>query len=163
MKELKDILIIAEMTTKEIKYPQNYIPVNRLVICSNTLIGGGNIIGFDDFPPLLIGKGTVPKLWVYAKDRHQKWTPIINESRSLHPAIIIKSDDITREILAKIDNATLIRAKMSDDNSCLVDQIDLRPIGLNLFGNETVLTIGTSNFSGNTFQGVRFMIGVSDK
>ena len=83
--------------------------------------------------------------------------------RSIHPAVIVSQNQELREITAKVDTVTLINAKMIDDNSCIINQIDLRPIGLNLFGNENNLTIGTSNFSGNTFQGVTFMIGVNDK
>lgn len=161
LNELDNISKAIKMI-REIKYPQNYIPLSRLEVCSNTLIGGGNIIGFDNFSPLLIGKGIVPLVWIYAKADRLNWISIVAESRSNHAKVKIEQNLDQRQIIVKVESTVLLDAKMLNDDSCIVSQIDMRPIGLNLFGDSEALTMGGSKFSGNSFQGVTFMIGISE-
>jgi len=46
------------------------------------------------------------------------------------------------------------------DNSASVVQMDLRPIGLNIYGDESHLVVGTHQLVSNTFQNVYVMIGI---
>lgn len=43
------------------KYPNNLKKLQKLTICSNELIGGGDLIKIGDFVPLVIGVGIVLK------------------------------------------------------------------------------------------------------
>lgn len=147
---------------KEIKYPQKYIPVKVLNICSNKIVGGGNLISINNLYPLIIGKGTIPLIWIYTKYDKNNWIPLVSENNALHSSLKIESLSDKREVIITIEETTIIDAKMSDDDTCIVNQIDLRPIGINLFGDENSLTFGTSKFAGNTFKGVSFMLGATD-
>jgi hypothetical protein len=147
---------------QEIKYPQKYVPIARLEVCSNELIGGGNIVGFDNFSPLLIGKGDIPLVWIYARADKLNWIPVVTQSESKHSKILIEKRLDQRELIISVEKVVLIHAKMLNDESCIVNQLDLRPVGLDLHGDSNELVIGNSKFSGNTFQGVTFMIGISE-
>ncbi|MFD2565522.1 hypothetical protein [Aquimarina rubra] len=145
------------------KLPKNYIPLTELEVCSNKIIGGGSLIGINDFAPLLIGKGEIPKVWLYTKIDQNNWAPLIINNESQHSKIKILTDITSREITIKTHDTIIIHGIMSNDNSCSIDQLDLRPIGLMFYGNVEQLTIGDSNLKGNTFNGISFMIGIDDE
>lgn len=160
--KLKNTLKTLKMIKENI-HPKNFQTLNELNVCSNKIIGGGNIIGIDNFAPLLIGDGIIPAVWLYARIDKVNWTAIVKESESFHSQIQIIANKINREVIIKIENTIILSAKMTSDKICTVDSIDLRPIGFNVYGNANNFQIANSSFNGNTFQGVSFMIGFGDK
>ncbi len=147
----------------EIKYPTNYKPLKTLEVCSNKINGGGSIIGFNNFAPILIGKGVVPTIWLYAKDNSADWVPVVEENESKHVKVQIEKSIPLRELTAKVDDTLIIRAQMTDEDVCAVTILDLRPIGLNIYGDTTSLKIGDSTFNGNVFEVSTFMIAINEK
>lgn len=145
---------------KENNTPKLYQPLELLEVCSNQIIGGGAILGIDNFAPLRIGDGIVPAVWLYARVDKENWTAIIKKSESFHSLITIQKDLEKREITINIDETTVLRAKMTSYKKCLVDKIDLRPVGFNLFGEGKNFQVANSSFSGNTFNGISFMVGM---
>lgn len=145
------------------KLPENYKPLNELNICSNKLLGGAKLIGIDGFAPILIGDGVIPTIWIFGKNQDNKWVGLIKENKSLHPAIQIINDKIKREIVIGIQNTIVLKGKMTSDKVCEVNTIDLRPIGFDIHGKENEFYIANSTFSGNTFQGSGFLVGINEK
>jgi hypothetical protein len=149
------------METKN-KLPENYKPLNELNVCSNKLLGGAKLIGIDGFSPILIGNGIIPTIWIFGKNKNNKWVELIKENKSLHSGIQIINDKINREIIIGIQNTIILKGKMTSDKVCEVNTIDLRPIGLDIYGKEKEFYIANSTFSNNTFQGSGFLIGISE-
>lgn len=149
------------MDTKN-ELPKNYKPLDELNVCSNRLLGGAKLIGINGFSPILIGDGAIPAIWIYGKNEKNKWIELINESKSLHPAIQIINDKINREIVIGIQNTIILKGKMASDKICIVNNLDLRPIGFDIHGKDNNLFIGNSTFSGNTFQGIGFFVGINE-
>lgn len=147
-------------TTNEI--PKNYKPLDELDVCSNRLLGGAKLIGINGFSPILIGDGAIPSIWIYGKNEKNKWVELIKESKSIHPAIQIINDKFSREIVIGIQNTIVLKAKMTSDKICVVNTLDLRPIGLDIHGKNNEIYIANSTFSGNTFQGSGFLVGISE-
>ena len=139
--------------------PENYIPINELNVCSNRIMGGGSVIGINNISPLIIGQGNIPMIWLYSRIDRSNWLPLVVESRSKHANIDIIENQDEREITIKFNDIILISSKMLNDNSNFVNQIDLRPIGIDLHGDSNRLMVSGNNFSGNTFNGISFMIG----
>ncbi|MCM4153660.1 hypothetical protein DHD05_18870 [Arenibacter sp. N53] len=144
------------------KLPENYIPLHELNVCSNKLMGGAKLIGINDFAPILIGDGVIPKIWIFAKIKDNIWIPLIKESKTSHPEIFIINDKINREIGIGIADTIVIKAKMTSDKVCEVNAIDLRPIGIDIHGKENELHIANSNFSNNTVKSSGFFVGISE-
>lgn len=147
---------------KERNLPKEYKTLEKLNICSNTIIGGGKIIGINDFAPILIGAGNIPNIWLYGKNNENKWVPIVEHNLSFHPAINIKRELVKKRITIKIQKTTILNAKMTSKSECKVIAIDLRPLGLNIVGNTNELKVGESSFSNNTFEGLGYMIGFTE-
>ena len=140
--------------------PKEYEQITELEICSNKLIDSQSLIGINDFSPFLIGKGIMPKVWLYFKDPSNSWQLLIRNNQSLHPLIKIESQDVSTKII--INNEIILDAKMTGPNSCFVSKIDLRPVGLNIYGNNEGLSVGETKLKGNTFKSTKYIIGMNE-
>lgn len=146
------------MITRE-NLPTSYKPYETLVICSNSMLGGGHIVSVGDVLPLVIGKGEKPQIWLQAisNPETKEFVSIIEASVSKHPAVEILEKDGSIEVTIQDSKILLVRAE--SENKAVVSHLDLRPIGLNLVGNASSLSVGGSTFSGNSMSGGGVLIG----
>jgi len=142
--------------------PANYQPYNSLTICSNTLLGGGHIVAVGETLPIVIGRGTKPQIWLQAMSapNSKKFVSIIESSVSNHPAVEVIEEE--GAIVVTIQGIKVLVVKADSDQAATVSQLDLRPIGLNLFGNQSSLTAGGSTLSNNTMSGGAVLIGFGE-
>lgn len=133
--------------------PSTYKPYQKLTVCSNVLIGGGHLVVLGEVLPLLVGSGDGPTIWLQAPtDKSGKsYIPIVTASVASHPAVgVVSNND---GLTVSIAGVPVIHIKQADQDSAVVDLLDLRPVGLNIFGNASSLTAGGATFSQNTFSG----------
>lgn len=148
---------------KDIGLPKDFKKLEVLEVCSNKIIGGGNIFGIDNFAPLLIGDGEYPRVWLYSRIDKVNWTPIIKDNESLHSDLRIYENSEERRVTIIMGVLPILSVVKIGNRHCKVDQMDLRPIGYNLYGNNDRLVVSNSNFTGNVAKGISFMIGFTDK
>ncbi|MCK0114662.1 hypothetical protein [Gelidibacter sp. F63206] len=148
---------------KSTGFPKNYKRLQILDVCSNKIIGGGSVMGIDNFAPLLIGDGNLPKVWLYAKVSKNSWTPLIVENESLHTDLHITINEQEREVIIKIKDVIILNVVKIEDGHCEIRHLELRPIGLNLYGNQQALRVANSTFAGNIYNGISFMVGFTDQ
>ena len=141
--------------------PENFENYDSITICSNTLNGGGHVVAVGDVLPLVIGKGSKPQIWLQAMSNPEKkeFVPIIESSVSRHPAVEILEENGAIVVTIQGSKVLVVSAQ---GNSALISELDLRPIGLNLHGNQSVLIAGGSTLSGNTMSGGGVLIGFRD-
>lgn len=146
------------MITRE-NLPSSYSPYEKLVICSNSMLGGGHIVAVGDVLPLVIGKGEKPQIWLQAINNPEtkEFVSIIEASVSKHPAVEILETDGSIEVTIQDNKILVVRAE--SENKAVVSHLDLRPIGLNLVGNASSLSVGGSTLSGNSMAGGGVLIG----
>lgn len=142
--------------------PEHYQIIPELHVCSNVAINGGHIIAIGEFPPLIIGKGVIPMVWLYMKINNKVWQPLVTNNISLNSQVLVLEDDENRTTIIKTPGATLLEATMVNTNKCVVRTLDLRPVGLDIFGDSEKLMIGTNRFSNNTFENLQFLIGLDE-
>jgi hypothetical protein len=58
-----------------------------------------------------------------------------------------------------IANTVVLSVKAIDENSAEIDNLDMRPLGLNLFGTKSELRVGSNTFSGSSMSGGGTLIG----
>ncbi|MBD2858743.1 hypothetical protein IB286_06930 [Spongiibacter sp. KMU-158] len=135
------------------KLPDDYVPYETLTICSNKMIGGGHIVSVGGSLPVVIGKGGKPQIWLQAlvNPETNEFLPIVEASISTHPAVKVLEKD--KLIIVEIQKQKVLSVKTLSKDSAEVTQLDLRPIGLNLIGDTSKLTAGSSTFSRNTMSG----------
>lgn len=142
-----------------ISMPKNYSHFNTLIICSNTLSGGSNLVAVGDVLPLLIGKGEKPKIWLQALSDSKKnqFVTIVDESISKHPAVKVYEESGSLNVM--ISEEVILSVRILDQDSAVVEKLDFRPIGLNMHGNSSSLTVGGGTFTGNSMSGGGTLIG----
>ncbi|EHO14689.1 hypothetical protein [Myroides odoratimimus] len=143
------------------KYPTNFEKLKLLNICSNKIYGGGNLIKIDDYIPLIIGNGFVPKIWLYLKTE----TGVINiveENHSNNNNVKILIKENIKEVKIEIKGLTILIAKLYEDDKCLITFLDLKPIGINIFGNDNELSVADSIYSNNTFSDIDFLFNIKN-
>lgn len=148
------------MITKN-SLPKSYVPYASLIVCSNSLLGGGHIVSIGDVLPIVIGRGEKPMIWLQAltKPESKEFVPIVEGSISKHPAVkIYEENDVLK---VSVSGTTVLSVRATAENSADVDELDLRPLGFNLHGDSSTLMVGTSKFSGNSMSGGGILIGFS--
>jgi hypothetical protein len=146
------------MITKK-NVPKSYTPYNTLVVCSNTLTGGGNIVAIGDILPIVVGKGDKPRIWLQtlADPKTKEFITIVDASISKHPSVkVFEQDDVLKII---VSSTVVLSVKATGEDSAEIDNLDMRPLGLNLYGTKSELRVGSSTFSGNSMSGGGTLIG----
>lgn len=140
------------MITKS-NLPVAYQPYGRLTLCSNLLIGGGNLIQIGDILPLLVGKGEIPQIWLQAPTdiAGQTFTQLVIASVAAHPAILLNFEGGILSVSA--GGKSILRVRGVGPDEAIVDFLDLRPVGFNIVGDKESLNAGGMKMSRNTISG----------
>ena len=135
------------------KTPKGYVPYSLLSVCGNKLTGGAKILAVGDTFPILIGKGSKPQIWLMAiaSPNDKKFISIVEASISQHS--FVRVEEVGRQLVVKVQGATVLKVEQTGDDQALVSEIDMRPLGLNVFGGVSELNAGGMSFSNNTFSG----------
>lgn len=133
--------------------PETYIPYQNLNLCSNTIIGGGHLMVVGEIVPLLVGSGETPKIWLQAPTDNtgKSYVPLVVESVATYPSVTVTSDGASLSIFA--GGTQVLHITQLSRDSAVIDIMDLRPIGFNVFGTATSLQAGGMKFSTSTFSG----------
>jgi hypothetical protein len=148
------------------KLPEDYLPFSKIKICSNWFIGGEYLIEVDKNIPLLIGKGVLPLVWLSVPVSKDKWEYIVERNISRNPTIVVDLSKDNKSVIIKITQAKFLRDKiilnivMDSDDSITIKELDMRPIGLIIYGDENKLNIGTNIIQNSTVAATRTMISI---
>ncbi|WP_067609836.1 hypothetical protein [Marinobacter sp. UBA4489] len=147
------------MITKD-KLPEGFTPYPSLVVCSNTISGGGHIVAVGETLPLLIGKGDKPKIWLQAVQnaKTNSFVTIVEASISKHPSVKVYEE--TDHLRIVISGEVVLSVISPSSEEAIIDKLDFRPIGLNMVGDNSSLMVGGSVFSGNSIHGGGTFIGL---
>jgi len=148
--------MLSQEQIENFKYPNGYIPFEEINLCSNKLTNVKLIFIVGNIVPLIIGKGDVPLIWLKAFDG-RKWISILEMNKSTH--ILSRSIVVNDLVTVYAGKSSVIKAKIVD-GICKVLLLDLRPLGLNIYGDEKLLTVGEGEFFNNKFDEVGAMIGI---
>lgn len=133
--------------------PENYTPYEEVDVCSNRLIGGVQLVAISEHLPLIVGKGSKPQIWLQGITNPEKvvFTPLVENSIPKHPAIEVK--EVADDIIVSAFGTTMLKVKVVSPSHVVIGQLDLRPIGINVFGDSNTLTVAGNEFSDNTMEG----------
>ena len=143
--------------------PKGYTPYELLNVCSNKLTGGANIIIVGDILPLIIGRGSKPQIWLRAIQNPQskRFISLVEASVSQHP--LVRVEEVGRQLVVKVQGATVLRVEQTSEDRAFVSELDLRKLGLNVFGTLSNLNAGGVTFSNNTFSGSGALVTFPEK
>lgn len=142
------------------RLPPEYIAFQELVICGNRFINGTVPIEVETTPVLLIGQGEPPLVWISVpgKQRLKPFALVVNnQSRESKISVFWKTNSTVIFFKSSI---TMLYVTKESDEKAIVPTLDLRPIGLSIFGNEDSLTVANTVLENNTFKNIRAMIRI---
>jgi len=147
------------MITRE-NLPPGYESYRDLNVCSNKLINGGFLLEVGKALPLVIGVGAPPKIWLQAAANPQasEFVEIVRRSVALHPMVHIATEH--NRLIITVANTVVLDIKSENPESAVINVLDLRPIGFNVFGADGKLVAGGMHFSKSTFSGGGALIGM---
>ena len=147
-----------------IALPEEYRPYSKIVICGNTLINVQIPFEVEGQVPLLIGNDGNPKIWLIARflsHPNVRWQPIVSRNRSLHNAVSLTGAD-TENISITVGGTIILSLHKRSDGIPEVMQLDLRPIGLKIYGDNSKLFVGSNEFYDNTFENLKVMVEIGE-
>jgi|GEM_PF-990245 hypothetical protein len=135
------------------KLPHEYTPFQKLNLCNNALQGVQIPLTFNNIPVLLIGKGDIPRIWLSAPSNQKDliWNYAVIDNKSISPAIRVGIDPKSSEVCLEVDKIEILRVQATSAEEANIKKLDLRPIGINIYGSETELTVGNMKILQNTF------------
>jgi hypothetical protein len=142
---------------KETSLPKDYLPYDELYLCGNTLKNVKIPFLIGDTPLLLIGKNAVPQIWLSAQTSRgsHEWRSIVEKNRSLNPAVYVDAQDENRTVFVKVGNSVIIKVVAESVKKAVIEVLDLRPIGLNVYGDSSGLSVATNRFTGSSMVNVQ--------
>lgn len=147
-----------------IKTPPDYTPFQKVNICGNRLENIPYILDVGGNYPILIGRGVIPYVWIYAPQdpTGQRWTAVVERSSGIFPGITVENpQDRYTKTIVKMDEKVLIEIIKKSDEEIEIPFIDLRPISLNIHGNREGLNVGGNKLTRNVMSGGNSFIAMN--
>ena len=145
----------------------NFNTYNEDVVGSNRLINTKHILkSSEGWTPLVIRKSLdgKPILWlsvaIVEDNKRTGYIEVVQENR-----VVFDRKDLDFKVtefgfIIKIDSTTICEAGDVEENSIEIFKLDLRPLGLNIYGDHNILNIGTNKMSRNTSSNSEAMFGI---
>ena len=139
---------------------QGFSPYDTVIFCSNTVVGGGELIAFGGQFPVQVKKGDTPKVWLrrLSSNGDNSLVPVVEASKSMSPNIGVL--DAFGGVVVVLNGDKILSVIERSAETVEIDFIDLRPLGLNIHGDSMKLQAGGMKLSGNSFHGVGTMLSL---
>jgi len=105
----------------------------------------------------------VPLLWLAARTSPDSkvWVFVLEAGSPVRPLVGVETDYQRGKVIVHVGGTLVISAQKVSDESAAVESLDLRPLGLIVFGNARELHIGGMTMERNTLAnlGTAFAMG----
>lgn len=148
----------------KINLPKEFIAFEELEFCSNILQNCNIPIVIKDKPVVLVGKGERPQIWLWGLLDPQSplLVPLVycNSVRIFTAPIKVESENNYTRV--KLKDTIIIEASkhLHSDEKAMVDHLDMRPLGFDIYGNSSTLHVGTNVMVGNRISGGNVFIAL---
>jgi hypothetical protein len=144
--------------------PEDYVPYDGIDFCGSQLISVKYIIEVRKFHPLLIGRAKFPYIWISAptgpNQDVRNWIRIIERSTAKFPVIDIDVNMDRRTVSVRLGGKTLLLISNFDENAVSVSEVDLRPVGLLVYGSDGQLNLAGMPISNSTVNGANSFLAI---
>lgn len=140
--------------------PVQYNPYKELEIATNRLVGGIALFSINGFIPLLIGKGDTPEVWISipADSSGEVWQPLVRRNRSLHEKVVVNLSN--KSLSVSTPDGIVLKLHEEQPDFVVIDSLDLRPFGINVFSDKKSMHVINQIMSGNVFIGSKIMVDI---
>ena len=138
----------------------DFDPYAKLKFCSNT-VGVKYLLCIKGFYPIIIGKGDIPEVWLYAIV-HDKVVALVDRNKpqinQVEYSLDRKNIHFTIFDYNSRKKISILTIDYSDSKCPNIVSIDLRPLGILCYGSNSTLHIGDNELINNTVTGVKTFI-----
>lgn len=113
--------------------------------------------------PIVLRKGVKPRLWLSALTNQNGQTAYINlikDSEPCHPEIGMENTEHGFQVTLKSTSEVLVEAGDHSESSIEILTLNLRPIGLNIYGDYKELKIGSNSFARGYIENANAYVGI---
>ena len=143
--------------------PDDFQAFPDLVVCGNRLIRGVAPLALGKQPIFLVGKGDIPKVWLSVPSGDpNRFDTLVSDNESQHEGVVVETFKPENRIVIRIDETVTLDATKLLEDMAVVKALDLRPVGLEVFGTEGGLNVVGMSWVGNTIVGTEVLIGLGD-
>ena len=143
--------------------PDNFRAFPDLVVCGNRLIRGVAPLALGKQPIFLVGQGDVPKVWLSVPSGEpNSFVTLVSDNESQHSGVLVDTLAPENRIVIRIEETVILDTTKLLEDMAVVKALDLRPVGLEVFGNEGGLNVGGMSLVGNAAEGAEVLIGLGD-
>ena len=153
------------LSNGEPSLPNGYLPYPRITFCSNSFVDGLIPIAAGDEYLILVGQGPAPLVWLKqlvsgTGTLQFRQAVVANRPHPLFKELRVRADPGQKKTIVKVASVTILEAHQSSTDQAEVTRLDLRPLGILVHGNSGGLTVGTNDFSHNTFSNAKIMLAL---
>ena len=131
-------------------------------MCSNVVERSALPLTRSGEPLLIVEKGDVPGVWIAAPPESAEHDApgSGNAARFIVEANVPRASgvrvavlDTTREVIVSVGDTIVLKCRGTGDDDASIPLLDLRPLGLELWGDEHCLYLGPVTMVRNRFRG----------
>ena len=140
--------------------PSQYVPFEKIDIGTNHLVNVKVLFTVNEHIPLLIGSGDIPRIWlsIPADATGENWQLLIRDNRSFHPEVTVQIEN--NIVSVNTPDGEVLKVRKESENWINILSINLRPFGINIHGDERLLSVMDNELTGNSFVNVEVMVGI---
>lgn len=138
--------------------PEDFVPYPLLDVLGNKFVNGLVPVATSTSAVLLIGKGNTPSVWLSAPNQSdpKMRTYVVEANKSRSPDIEVHVQ--RNETVVSFHGTVMVRAQQIAPDSAVIKDLDLRPVGLNVYKEGDAIRIGSTLIQHNEFKNVDTMI-----
>jgi hypothetical protein len=143
--------------------PEEYKPFDKVWVCNNDFDKGHILFLIDSNPVFLIGKGSKPNemfFWLKVPNNEgekKDWKDVVVKNIPKDSKYSLAAFEFGNEVA--FNDIPLIQYRL-DNERLVINMINLKPIGLNIYGSLSSLNISGNSFTKNSFENVYTMVGI---
>jgi hypothetical protein len=138
-------------------------PFDKVWVCNNDFDKGHILFLIDSNPVFLIGKGSKPNemfFWLKVPNNEgekKDWKDVVVKNIPKDSKYSLAAFEFGNEVA--FNDIPLIQYRL-DNERLVINMINLKPIGLNIYGSLSSLNISGNSFTKNSFENVYTMVGI---
>lgn len=141
-----------------VSIPTEYKQYGKVELCSNILENVKYFFGINDIPPLIIGRrDNKPICWIFIQS-NGIWQEIISANKSNYLPLQVFAHET--KLLIQLGDKIILDSYEKEDNTLVIQKLDLKPLGFNIDGDLKGLNIGGNLMSGNKITGAKYFVGL---
>ncbi|MDH5903457.1 hypothetical protein L8S00_08600 [Vibrio splendidus] len=141
---------------------------DELILCSNRLLNTNYMFrSSDNWSPIVVRKsnqdGNMPSVWLSTRIESEgdyRYVELVKNNEQVFFGNNFEFEVTENGFYIAIDSTVICEAGDVQDNSIEIFKLDLRPLGLNIYGEHNKLTIGGNQMSRNTVSKSDSMFGI---